>query len=153
MLGDFSDGNLLGVAAHNFLGSLGDTGTRCDPTLDGKDAYGVFQTVWEALYGDVEGDLSWSDTLALSQRYGKFDLLTNWSEAFDKAPHVVLLEAAGHQRLVWGEPGKPGAVKEVRLRRGGYERVVRRFVKWYYEAERTREPRRGRRFSGNEGVG
>ena len=92
-LGDFSDEHCGLYGAYCGFRELLNTSTQLwDESFDGLSREQIHDLVRNAIYGD--DDRTMSAILADSQRYGRFDFLTNWDEQFDGFASVIVQEDA-----------------------------------------------------------
>lgn len=90
-LGDFSDENCGLYGAYCGFKELLNSRTRLwDDSFDGLSREQIHDLVRNAIYG--EDDRTLSAILADSQRYRRFDFLTNWDEQFDGFASVIIQE-------------------------------------------------------------
>lgn len=90
-LGDFSDEHCGLYGAYCGFKELLNTSARLwDESFDGLSLEQIHDLVRNAIYGD--DDRTMSAILEDSQRYRRFDFLTNWGEQFDGFASVIIQE-------------------------------------------------------------
>lgn len=135
--GDYQQTVVLGAPASILGASLTFQGQRRDDAIDGKSKEEALALIHNALYGPdpVGEEKTYAECVHLRQRFEKFDICANSSEALDGI-FAVLVDTNDGSRFIWQDYENKD-VREVLLRTGEYEDALRAFLSWYHAAEAT----------------
>jgi|GEM_PF-2057924 len=156
-IGDFSLLVMLNIPYIHFGDSLQECGKRHDPFLISMSAIEAFNFLDSTLYGDIEKVLSYAQledefrkiwTIQsdleefdkqqifleeLASKYGKYNICTNFSEAFD-GEKCFVIEGKKAERFIWKDD-KSDSIREIILKPDTYKHVLGSFVTWFEQVE------------------
>jgi hypothetical protein len=131
-IGVFERQALLTRVAYLFLQSVDNRHKRSDNELCGRSAISVFNKVFNAIYGELEDDISQKEIIEEGKHYSPFLLLAHWEDNFDDCV-AVIVECEGKQRFIWKswKEVEINTINEATLDAGQYEKVATAFVDWF----------------------
>lgn len=134
-VGDYEQSVVLGAPASMLGAKLAFQGGRKDDLVDGKSKEDALALIHAALYElESEGEeKTYAECIRLLERFEKFDICTNSSEAFDGI-FAVLVDTNDGSRFIW-QDYETRDVQEVSLAVGEYEDALRCFLNWYHLVE------------------
>jgi len=154
LVGDFSVLVMLNIPYIHFRNSFQQCGKRQNPSLINMSAIEAFNFLESVLYGNsieellsyteledefrkicmIQSDIEEFDKVQifleeLAEKYSKYDVCTNFSEAFDEVK-CLLIEGKKEERFIWKDY-KSDSIREIILKPDTYKHVLESFITWF----------------------
>lgn len=149
VLGDFTDPHCSLYGAYcGFKELLDIPRPLWDESFDGLSREQIHDLVRNAIYGDDERSME--EILADSQRYRKFDFLTNWGEQFDGFASVIVQEDDHTTTILhrphsaWARQRPPGPFVVAICSTMGFRNACCGLIEWFDGEAARLTPTEGR---------